>query len=152
MKLLQAALIVVLAIALFESLTGYSEGYFKPKQKVSFQLCAKGATLQTKQVMIYPELGTHFEARFMPMNTSLGELGCTVVMANLPEREMSSMMVYNYGSAEIREIHLLIPDGTIKTIREIRPETDRGRFIWDVLPARRDQPLVILMRDPVASR
>lgn len=152
MKPLQAALITSITIALFVTLVGYSEGYFKPKQEVSFQLCAKGATLQTKQVMVYPKPTTYFEARFIPMNTSLGELGCTVVIANLPEREMSSMMVYNYGSTEIREIHLLIPDGTIKTLHEIRPETDRGRFIWDVLPARSDQPLVILTRDPVASR
>lgn len=114
---------------------------FTPKQETSFQLCLDPSVTNPKTVMVYPRAGEYFQARFAPTETPQGTTLCTPVSAMLPKREMTGMMVVNYGQTPIDKLWLYIPGSTEPVI--VNEGIDKGRFTWNMIPAEKIPTVIV---------
>ena len=138
------------AHAFFTSLVGlsiglltiaFSYGCFTPKQETSFQLCLDPSVTAPKTVMVYPRAGEYFQARFVPTETPQGNTLCTPITTMLPKREMTGMMVVNYGVTPFDKLWLYIPGSTEPVI--VNEGIDKGRFVWNMIPAEKIPTVIV---------
>lgn len=119
----------------------FSSGCFTPKQETSFQLCLDPSVTTPKTVMVYPPAGECFQARFVSTETPQGNTLCAPVSAMLPKREMTGMMVVNYGQTRIDKLWLYIPGSTEPVI--VNEGIDKGRFVWNMIPAEKIPTVIV---------
>ncbi len=139
-KVYRAFTVFVTLSILFLSIA-FSNGCFTPKQETSFQLCLDPSVTAPKTVMVYPRAEEYFQARFVLTETPQGKTLCVPVTTTLPKREMTSMMVVNYGQTRIDTLRIYMPDSVEPVV--VHEGIDKGRFVWNMIPVEKIPTIVV---------